>query len=83
MESRGSFPSFLICASSYTTVFLFLLSSYLDEGRRFAAKLLALLVPGLVCVVYGWLLWQNNENHLQDVIGGGIIGALLAAYIVS
>ncbi|XP_044257112.1 uncharacterized protein LOC123006589 [Tribolium madens] len=79
--SRGAFPSFLICSISYATAFLFVLCTYLDEKKRFATKLLALLVPGGVSLTYSWYLWRNNENHLQDVVGGALFGSFLGAYI--
>ena len=79
LEARGSFPSFVTCSTSYVSVFLFLVTCHLDKGQRFAAKLLALVVPGSVSFLYGWYLWRYNENHLQDVVGGAIIGVLMAA----
>ncbi|EFA03562.2 hypothetical protein TcasGA2_TC013645 [Tribolium castaneum] len=81
LDSRGSFPSFLICALSYSSTFLFVVCTYLDENRRFAAKLLALLLPGGVSFIYSWYLWQSNEHHLQDVVGGALLGCFLGAYI--
>lgn len=81
--ARGSFPSYLTCAATYNTVFLFALACHLDEGKRFAAKLLALFAPGSMTLGYAWYLWHNNENHLQDLIGGALLGGFTAIFIVS
>lgn len=82
-DSRGSFPSFYMCALTYTTTHFFLFLYYTDNAKSFAAKTVFLMIPGLISCSYGVLLWRTNNNHPEDIVGGCFVGMLVAYFVVS